>query len=346
MSVSSDPHYNRGVKKGIGLAIAILLLGLPAILLGQESTIKSLVQGEGVQRALKFADLTSDYKAARISMAGGQSDVAGWLGAMTFGMGHAGTSDQARAKLLAVLGLSWTKGDRVKVGGNEFLVTFKPEVGVLKDAKQRAFGLGLRLMLLRSDMIASIAPQPEFSKADLLETLDATGLPYDQDMTVIDLGDSAGILLDALLAPPVPSVAPAPAAPLGASDDFASREATGMMMYLPDYDGVFPYAQSTATAERVIQPYVRSSQQYNETSNSSASRLLFNMSLAGAKLSSVKNPASTPMFYESSARPDGTRRVAFCDGHSDLVSPPEWAKLEPLLHQKLPKAAKRPLPPD
>jgi len=113
-------------------------------------------------------------------------------------------------------------------------------------------------------------------------------------------------------------------------------------MYASDYDDVMPYAQSTATVKYVTWPYLKNAESW-KSHNPAGSKFYFNMALAGSSLIDVESPAETVMFYESTAWEDGSRCVAFADGHVKMVSAEDWTMLSETLRLKLPKHGK-PLP--
>lgn len=124
----------------------------------------------------------------------------------------------------------------------------------------------------------------------------------------------------------------------------AKQVALGLLMYTADYDEVFPFVQSTAGAREVTQPYMRSVD-FWATFNPNGGTFLMSMAVAGVRTADIKNPETVPLVYESRAWPDGTRVVAFADGHCRFVNAEKWAQIEPLLRARFTKTG-RPLPAD
>ncbi len=140
-----------------------------------------------------------------------------------------------------------------------------------------------------------------------------------------------------------------PVAPVGSTVDRTitlsnlKQIALGTIMLSFDYDDYFPYVQSTPQLFNFIEPYTKN-REILKTKNPMGGDFRFNMSLAGASMTSIEQPAGTPMFYESEAWPDGKRCVAYTDGHVKVVAAEDWQKLQPLLKLKLLRKGK-PIPP-
>lgn len=103
---------------------------------------------------------------------------------------------------------------------------------------------------------------------------------------------------------------------------------------------VFPFAQSTVG---FFSTFMSISQNYLSSVNPNGGRLLFNMSLAGVRLDSIRDSSVVPVVYESRHWKDGARCVLFADNRVRFVSKAEWASLEKNLQLKLPRHG-QPLP--
>ena len=53
-----------------------------------------------------------------------------------------------------------------------------------------------------------------------------------------------------------------------------------------------------------------------------------NPALSGLALGDITDPSDTPVFYEPTPAEDGSRNVAFLDGHVAQVTPAEWEALQ------------------
>ena len=118
---------------------------------------------------------------------------------------------------------------------------------------------------------------------------------------------------------------------------------TATLMYAADYDGDFFYAQDSATAKNVIQPYLRS----KEVSDSPTpgGQFLFNMNVGGVNISSIESPAETVGWYEVLPNKTDPFAVGYVDGHAKLVQPDGKAKFQSALKKRFPrKDSMHPLP--
>ena len=294
-------------------------------------------------------DMPADYKPVRIKVAGsGGGGLMDMMGAMMspFAMLMGGTStDPDGAMLMTVADVNWTKGDIIKVQGKDFLVTYKWNLDLAqmaaedkgKDpavAKSDAIkAMELSLALLAVDGMTSISPVTNFTRDDLVKFLDKPFVPAVQESTPFDETR--------------PQATDAPAPPEGTSEQMqglshAKQAGLGLMIYLADYDDVFPYAQSTKAVQYVTYPYVKTMDVW-KTQNPQGSQLLYNISLGGSSATEIESPSATVMFYESRPWSDGRRIVVFADGHVRLCDSGTWEEHKATLGLKLRKVAK-PLP--
>lgn len=118
---------------------------------------------------------------------------------------------------------------------------------------------------------------------------------------------------------------------------------SGMTMYTLDYDDIFPYAQETKSAFAVMFPYVKSKETFK--SYNPGSTLAFNLSVGGVAMGDIDRPASTVMFYDVKAWPDGTHSVSFCDMRAKDLDSTKWAQASKTLKSRF-KHKGKPLPKD
>jgi len=115
------------------------------------------------------------------------------------------------------------------------------------------------------------------------------------------------------------------------------------LMYSQDYDGLFPYAQSSAQALNVEYPYYKNKE--ITTSPTPGGKFVFNSNLPGVNMTAIPNPAQTPMWYEVLL--DKTERFAavYTDGHAKLRGPDTRSEFEAALKEKFARDPKsKPLP--
>lgn len=326
--------------------IALLLPGVVAF--GQEvRTLAEVMSGTNLRLTMKPADLPDTYKPVRLKSGsaggGGLMDMFSAMlspVAMILGSGQ----DVEGATLMGVADLSWTDGSVVKVQGKDFIVTYKWNLDLnamslqskaedQEKAKSDALkNMELSLTLVSVDGLTSITPVANFTKADLLKVMEMPikAKPAEPATPPATLGDAV-------------EMAPADAVDTGDPRLSALKElGTGMMMYVADYDDVFPYAQSTKGAQHASEPYYRTADCW-KSQNPAGGQMLYNVSIGGTRQSEIPNLPMIVLFYDSKQWPDGSRGVVFADGHVSLLSDAEWKQVEPSLKSKLPKVGK-PLP--
>lgn len=328
---------------------------LPTVLgMAQSIGIGDLLQGDRFKPTLKFSEVDASYKALKIrtvGASGGEGMMGGGMGMMMMvfgamaGQGGSGNEGMGMLMLGSLSDLYWSKGETASVMGHDYLVAYKLEIGLRKDADLQGMSevppvaARLRLTLLRNDMIASVAPEPDTDIKSIMKILDDSKIPYDEPLILLDQNET----VNAAILAPVFSQAKE-SAKRTATLSNAKQLALGMLLYESDYDDIAPYAQSTATVKYVIDPYLKNREVWKSL-NPNGGEFLFNTSLGGVNTSEIPHPADTPLFFERNAWPDGSRVVAFADGHAKVLTPDEWKKLQPTLKLKLKKSAK-PLPAD
>lgn len=125
----------------------------------------------------------------------------------------------------------------------------------------------------------------------------------------------------------------------------AKSIASAMLVYAQDYDGTFPYVQSSRGAAYVIYPYVKGTNVYQTLNPVRGGEFRFNMSLAGVKMADITDPANTPLFYDAFAWPNSTYLVSFADSHVKFLTPDQWEVVKKNLALKLKRNGK-PMPAD
>lgn len=123
----------------------------------------------------------------------------------------------------------------------------------------------------------------------------------------------------------------------------AKQIAIGMIMYTTDYDDLTPWVQDTATAQVLTYPYIKNIAVW-KTQNPAASVFEYNLTAGGVRTDKMENPATLVMYFESKPWEDGSRIVAYWDGHVRLASTADWSKISSSMKTKLKRAAKKPLP--
>ena len=97
----------------------------------------------------------------------------------------------------------------------------------------------------------------------------------------------------------------------------------GVIMYATDNDDVYPIGPKSKDILNEIYPYIKSRSIYKDL-NPNGGQLDFNYNLNGVDSKTIPEPANTPYVFDSKPWPDGTRPVAFTDGHAKFETKKEW----------------------
>lgn len=314
----------------------------------QDVSFNDILNGAGSATVLKIKDLTADYKAVHLHIAGEQSQgmMGGLSGIMMMAMmsskGSGGGPPLAMMQTMGLADISWTKGQTIHFGGHEFLVTYKMNLGMVMGPSSESdpkMGASLGLNLVRSDLLSSMAPD-KMTPDGLRQILSESGAVLDADVPYQSPQSGDDAMMAAILFPVFAQAKLAAQKTNTLSN--AKQLALAGLMYSNDWDDLNPYVQSTSQFKTVTMPYLKSEAPWT-TGNPNGSRFLFAMNLAGVNSEAVDRPGEAPFIYESKPWPDGRRVVAFLDGHAKMVTPDEWATIEPMLHRKYPISAKKPI---
>ena len=240
--------------------------------------------------------------------------------------------------IYSLVGTYWTTGKTARVNGEEFLITYKLEMGFMPvTGMQSQVNVSLRLNLVRTNMISSLSPMPDVTKERLMKGLVDSKISFNNS-AAIDIAPESATTAAVLM--PVFSQAKQ-AATQTVSLSNSKQIALSLIMYCGDYDDVMPYAQSTGAVVKATYPYAKN---LDIWWTSDGRRFLFNMSLSGVSMTSIENPAETILVYADKPNANGNREVAFTDGHAKSLNTTEWNRFLPTLKLRLPRSAKKPLP--
>ncbi|HMS56411.1 MAG TPA: hypothetical protein PKA27_13510 [Fimbriimonadaceae bacterium] len=311
-------------------ALCIFLTVASTFALAQnQATFEGLLSGGGQFPAtMKPADLPASYKACKIKMAGTGTAGGGifdMMGSMMMGLVGAFSqmgsgeqrSDQPPA-FVAYLDLSWTNGSILQVAGSDFLVTYALDLGMadlatLSESKGKPAFPDLKLILVKVSAINSFQPLPSVTKEAFIKALETPPPASNDNLKTQSLSNIKQVAL-------------------------------ATMMYVADYDDVFPWPQSSRGAIAVQYPYMKDLALGKSTNPDANEYYRFNTNVGGVAQTDIEDPQSVPLWYEGKPWPDGSRCVAFCDGHAKTVSAEEWPEVEKALNMRFKRTAKAPLP--
>jgi len=170
-----------------------------------------------------------------------------------------------------------------------------------------------------------------------------------------------------------------PETPKAASAKKAKLLATAALNYAYDWDGLMPWVQNQTIVRIGINAYAEGlekppskhpledlfsalskmdeappkgpneppPQPWRElrASNPRGGEFLFNLRIGGVNIDKLgASKKSAILFYDSKAWPDGSRTVAFADGHVVQVSRSKWRSVRKSLSTRYRREARKPLP--
>lgn len=317
-------------------SLLALLAASWSVVLGQGASIRELLHQTTYPETQLLAKLPEGYKASRIKVPGSSSGLFdGPTGLMMFLMsgGNGGSAQSQRQMgLLSLIDVCWTKGETITAAGSEYLVAYRFDPNPLQimamgESADPMQTLTLNLCFIKSSEITSITPLGDLSKA------------FEGSNPTVEEGGMATV-------PGEPGQMNARLSAQRTSTlSNVKQAALGMLMYCSDYDDVYPWAQSSKSAWSAIYPYVKNKEVF-KTLNPNGGEFRFAANVAGVAATELEAPASVVMIYESMAWPDGSRVVAYCDGHARVVSAEAWREAEKELKRVYKRKAKKPLPAD
>jgi len=112
--------------------------------------------------------------------------------------------------------------------------------------------------------------------------------------------------------------------------------AIATLMYVNDWDDIYPVFKDPQKLHDAIHPYLKNREIWN-THNPKGTTFNYALNLANVNMTSIPEPSNAPMYFESGTWQDGSRLVAFTDGHVKIIHPDRWADVEKRLKTKYPK---------
>lgn len=276
--------------------------------------------GTNLKFTIKLSELTAEYQPLKLkeqsSGVFGEYYSSSYFQFASLGLGGGGLENKRLQELFEILPVAWTRSELVKVYGQDFVVTYiiEPSIESLREfAKGKPLEVTeLKLKLMKADQIGSIEPFPELSREKYFAILGRLGKKGE------------GAVSSATRTVALSNV---------------KQLALGVMIYLSDYDDIYPYVQSTKTLQRVTEPYVKNRDLW-KNKNPRGGELRFNMSLAGARASDVPEASKTPLIYDPVAWPDGKFLVAYADSSARFVAADQWRADQKNLKLKLKRRGK------
>lgn len=311
------------------LFVLLVLAVLSALAPAQQLRFAETLDGKKIPAVLKPKDLPSDYYAVKITTLG-EFSLLDLYGPLAFAGGFSSGADdehrRAKEALGQVASVYWTKGDKIRVDEQTFLVAYRLDIPALAFANGNGLDtwamenpLELSLQLIRPESIGRMSPIPSMSPDRVAKVVDAFTQSLVADSTMAQVGAPGSSRLAGQKSIALSNV---------------KQVAVSVMIYCSDYDDVFPYANSSAEAQKQLLPYSKNNAIFKSPNGS---RILYNTSLSGVNATSIPNPAEVVLVYEERVWPDGTRAVGYCDGHAKMVDGSTWNRISSTLKSKFPK---------
>ncbi len=98
----------------------------------------------------------------------------------------------------------------------------------------------------------------------------------------------------------------------------AKQLALATLMYVQDYDEMFPAGKTTAVIKPKLMPYLKNPPIFIDPV--SGKDFVYNAALDKFPVAALKTPAQSVMFYSPKIHTDGMYTVAFTDGHCKRVA--------------------------
>ncbi len=290
------------------LSTALLVLG---VLTSASFAQNSDPLGSSSPASYKIADLPADFVGLEIQTTKDnlQSLMLMGMNGMTIRGDENGQTGLTPDVIFQMSNMVWASKDQI-MGSADYILCYKLSMSPLEARVGRTpDSLTFRLTYLRRSALIAFTPLPEYSPDSLRQLakgeVTPTGTVSQRTVTLSNF----------------------------------KQIALGIMMFLADYDDQIPWVESTPQLLDLIQPYVKNREIY-KTLNPAGGMIRFNMCLAGTWTTQIENPAETVLLYESMPWADGSRCVAFADGHAKVVNGEEWQRLQPSLNLKLARHGK------
>jgi hypothetical protein len=167
------------ISRMIGGGFSLLLLLPSSIAVAQEFTLTEAMSGSKMPLSMKPGDIPDDFRAVKIITSGSGGGLMNDLfGGSTLPMlmSMGGNTMQAPAQMFfEILPVTWTRGEVVKIVGQDYVVTYAFEPGPIAMKSLGASGkipeFALKLKLVKTSELGSITPLAEWSKERYLRAV-------------------------------------------------------------------------------------------------------------------------------------------------------------------------------
>jgi prepilin-type processing-associated H-X9-DG protein len=268
------------------------------------SALTNLLNGAEAPLTLPLKSLNGEWRRVSIS---GQGDMNPFT--MTFM-----PNDQV---------VYYTRGQVVVVGGESFVAAYRAPIKKVDFMSLMRMGPGTQLPLPDK-----LTPDTTLSLTLLnLRIVNMIG-----DITRFDLKEELARSERQIAAAQVNAQALTAGAQVNAgnlnqvSSSNLKQVSLAMMQYLQDHDDTFPKMETAEEVMKVLLPYAKNEAIFVHPQSREPYQP--NAALSGKKAISIADPAAMVIFYEMSPADDGTRGIAYADGHVKRASEAEWPQIK------------------
>jgi hypothetical protein len=300
-----EREHTREVRKGaremrhVGIAVVLLAALIGCSQPAQSADLKDLLSGEKHALTLQMKDLDGQWR--RLSTGGGGT---GGLAAVYAAMfGGAGN-------------VYYTKGEMVSVATETYLIAYT----------LRTDPVGY-MAVMRGGPGAGPTEELTAESPLCLSLLNLRATGSLTDIRQFNLEEE--IAAQAKMAAATAAMVSGGGEPTGGSPESLSNLkniALAVQMYLADYEDVMPDMTDMVAVMDELGEYVRNDEMFFQPDTGQSYGV--NTSLSQKRLAEVRDPVSVAVFYEEEPGDDGTRGVAFLDGHAARVSPEQWEEIK------------------
>lgn len=104
------------------------------------------------------------------------------------------------------------------------------------------------------------------------------------------------------------------------------------LLYLNDYDDVYPPAQSQTTFRSLVNPHIKRPKVWTEGATEHGIDIRFNTNLANVRFTDIPNPDKTlaihTPFHQKIGDPVEGYLVGFADGSAKFIAPTDWTTVK------------------
>ena len=293
------------MRRVVVLAALLAAAAVPAApASAQNADLQALIGGRSAPLSLKLKDLDPTWRRVTV---GGQFDMGGLTSLFsTFFGGGGGT------------GVYYTKGQTVNLGGETFIIAYRPQVKPLLDFAALMRGAGGAGGPGGGGPLGGLGGPPSIPEPEPLTGETAVSLSLLNLKTLGSLNDVRQFDLKTELwgGKTAEEV----------SVDNLQRIGGALQAYLVDSDGVFPNMPNPMVAKNELLPHLSQAAAYVHPETQEP--YVANPILSRKKLAHIPNQPMFAAFYEARVGADGKRGVLFVDGNVKRVTAEEWDEIK------------------